>query len=443
MLKTNRINKTKYIAVLLIVAVCLSVLGCSQNITKDDDKITLLDPYEVREDTYNATGDVYNKTIGEFENNHQEIRIDRKTIRNEDYYGNINSYAAIERGLTDVFVISTASIDDFIRKGAICEEAEYIYPLSNINKTIIVYDKDKWAAKGFEKFPDNWEDIINVKDEKISIGEMSGSSVRKTYLTPFTYICCGDEWVNSLKDDQSEAPFVDDTFVTALEMTKELCDRTLSKDDYEISNRSIDRFLDGDVSAAVISINDMYELKEKMVKEDPKRYSQLGFSFIPANIERDRDKGENDMSGGASTNNKEDDINNKNVKYMTTTGISTVLVINSKVKEKPEKLAKCQEFCKFMGGQVFADNMAEMFGFECENKSDKTYNGDDSVWSDMINLINGKDEANDLIECTNLGLILEQSTTGSVDALLWQWIMDDYYTSEEIANYFQDFYGES
>ncbi len=424
MLRVNKIRKTKYIALLLIVVALLFVVGCLDN-NSNEDTITVLDLYEKQDGYYNATGDVYNKTISQFEIKYPEIKMARKTIRNEDYYENINSYATMEKGLSDVFVLPASLINEWIVKGAICPEQEYIYPLSNINRSIIVYDKYKWKNLGAEPFPDNWEDIINVKEEKISIGDMSGGYIRGAYLTPYTYMCCGAEWVDSLNDESSETSFIDGAFIKALEMTKYLCDKTLGECDLEKRKRSIDMFLSGDVSAAVITTDEMYELREIMMEEDPKRYAQLGFSFIPVNIEKCDDKNITD---------------NEHIKYMTTTEISTVLVINSEIKDNPNKLAKCVKFCEFMSGQAFADNMAEMFGFECENKSDKTYALDDAVWSDMLQLIDGKYRPNTLLECKNLGLILKQRALYNIDELLWQWIKEDEYTVEEIANYFQDYY---
>lgn len=422
MRKIINVNKNQYIAVLLLLGLLLIFGGCANANTTDDDIITLLDPYEEREDIFSATNDVYNKTLGEFKKEHPEITFERKVIRNEDYYGNVSSYAAMQRGLTDVFVISASNIDDWIEKGAICSEPEHIYPLSNKYMTMIVYDKGALKAAGFDSFPNNWEDTINVMGTEIAMCEMNGGSVRRTYLTPYTYMCCSDVWFDSLNDKQFETtPFIDEEFVTALNMTKKLCDFALTEDELKVSDRALDRFLKGDVIAAVITTDEMYELKEKMLKEAPERYENLGFSFLPANIE-------NDYKGSKTS-----------AEYMTTTGISTVLALNSELKENPEKLKKCDEFCKYMTGQVFADNMAEMFGFECENKSDKSYNGDDVVWSDMLKLIDAERKSGNLTECENLGLILKPGTVGSVDNLLWQWILKDDYSTEEVANYIQDY----
>lgn len=423
MRKIVDINKTKYKFMLLIVALFLTFSGCAKN--SCGDAITILDPYEDRDDIFSATADVYNKTIIQFKNEHPEIGFTRKVVRNEDYYGNINSYATMEKGLTDIFVISAAGIKDWIKKGAICNEPEYIYPLSNKKMTIIVYDKKKWDAEGFGKFPDNWLDIINAKSSDIAICEMNGGSLRRTYLTPYAYMCCGNEWITKLNNNNLATPFMAAEFENALDRTKRLCDIALNETDIKISTRALDRFVDGEVSAAVITTDEMYELKEKLLEKAPDRYENLGFSFLPVNI-------------------KPDDEERETVKkYMTTIEISTVLVINSKVKESPDKLAKCVKFCEYMSGQAFADNMAEMFGFECENKSDKTYKGDDFVWSDMLQLIGSKDKSGDLYECQNLGLILEPGTIGSIDELLWQWIKEDDYSIEEIANYFQDYYEEN
>ena len=416
------VNKNKYIAVLLLLGLFLIFDGCTNANTTDDDAITLLDPYEERDDIFSATSDVYNKTLGEFKKEHPEITFERKVIRNEDYYGNVSSYAAMQRGLTDVFVISASNIDDWIEKGAICSEPEHIYPLSNKYMTMIVYDKGALKAAGFDSFPNNWEDTINVMGTEIAMCEMNGGSVRRTYLTPYTYMCCSDAWIDSLKGKQFETtPFLDDEFVASLKMTKKLCDLALTKDDLKISDRALVRFLNGDVIAAVITTDEMYELKERLLEEAPEKYENIGFSFLPANVEADF----KDSKIGAE--------------YMTTTGVSTVLVINSKLKENPEKLKKCEEFCKYMTGQVFADNMAEMFGFECENKSDKTYKGDDIVWSDMLKLISDERKSGNLIECENLGFILEPGMIGNVDLLLEEWIVEDNYTAEEIANYIQDY----
>lgn len=425
MRKIINVNKNQYIAVLLLLGLFLIFGGCANANATDDDIITLLDPYEEREDIFSATSDVYNKTLSQFKNEHPEIIFTRKVIRNEDYYGNINSYATMQKGLSDVFVIPTSRISDWIEKGEICSEPEYIYPLSNKNMTIIVYDKKALKAAGFDLFPNNWEDALSAMDTGIAMCEMNGGSLRSTYLTPYTYMCCSDTWIDSLKDKQLETtPFLDDEFVTSLKLTKKLCDLALTKDDLKISDRALVRFLNGDVIAAVITTDEMYELKEKMLKEAPERYENLGFSFLPANIE-------NDYKGSKTS-----------AEYMTTTGVSTVLVINSKLKENPEKLKKCDEFCKYMTGQTFADNMAEMFGFECENKSDKSYNGDDVVWSDMLKLISNERKSGNLIECENLGFILEPCMIGSVDNLLWQWVLKNDYSVEEIANYIQDYYEE-
>lgn len=403
----NRIKRLIISYLILLSAVLLT--ACAGKRAGADD-ISIADPYGEGEFSYNPEAQAYNAMLEQWAKNHPEVNLDRKSIQGNYYDQELQFYGTTKSALPDIFVLRESSIEDWSRNALLGEEENrHIYLMPKDYFMIIVYDKDKWKAAGFDSFPDNWEDIMNAKDNHIAFNYKNDTTVSSVFLAPNIELFCDESWIKSVQSRERGTFFMQDDFYMALSNTKKMCSVCLKVDEYEKKSSAVDSFLNKDYSAAVISTYDMGVIKNVLKKDNPERYNRLGFAFLPLKI------------------NSEDEGT-----AMTTLVNQYVLVINPKVSDNPEKLARCMDLCESLTNEEYMDMYEE-----------KEFCDTDPVWKELCELIESRNEVPGFLEGRDVEIVLGKDMRYSFDPDLTEWAVKDTYSTEEIANKFQDYYEQS
>ena len=442
---------------IIFFSLCFFQAGCAIPATKSSDtiSITLMDPFEFPENSYSMATEIYDTTLHQWEEEHPEIDLQERHLKSSDYYIELASYATIDRGFSDIYVIPAGIMPYWQRQNLIydvtdeildstyydsCQpdllqpfmENDHIYgfPMTNQSYTIVVYDKNVWASIGYDEFPDNWEDIINANetihkkgyDCTIGFSNANTSNAITQLLSSLAINYCGEKWFDDLIDKDSDAMFTDDNFILALKDMKKICDSGIFPKDYNAGNNAgaLNCFLNGQCPAAILNSDSLYELQQRMKSSDSARYDQLGFAFLPQSYHAQTDKSKSHY------------VSQRNIAY--------ALVINAKVAEDPRKLKACIEFCEFMTGKPYANNMTERFGFPSFTISDTDYEGDDTTWIRMLNLLSEADADPKRLFYKNPESYMGNGVWASANAEITSWLNGVDYTPGEIANLIQDGY---
>ena len=445
----------------ILLSVCF-LSGCaftSDNVPQPEKQpvitITLMDACDLTEGVYNVSDEIFDMTLQQWYEEHPEVGIQEKRVRSADYFTYLSSYATIGHGLPDVFILPAGSIQAWSSCNLILDVTDaidhseeyaaynieslqpfisndlcYGFPLSNQSNTIIVYDKNIWDSIGYHDFPNNWADVIHANSQLQNMGYdcAIGFSNADTY-SPITYLLnqssrkyCGAEWFDGLIARDKQTMFTDDGFQNALSELKQLYDSKIFPQDTLSS--ALDYFIEGHCPALILKTDSLYKLQQRLLEVSPERYSQLDFSFIPLYFQYETDVMNEDFTAA----------------YATSTGIEKALVINAAVANDPDRLKACIEFCKYMTGSHYADNMTEQYGFKSFTKSDNSYSGNDPTWMRLLDCLYGEEATSSVINCKRMELFLGNGVWSTANSTLWDWLQGHDHSVNEIANYIQDCY---
>lgn len=428
----SHISIISYVIVAMLVLCLLN--GCSNTIASDkfvngnhphvSDAISVMTPFDdemIKKDMYGAAFvDTFELWSGS--------SVEESVVRENDYYLTVNSYATMERGLPDVFVLPYANLKLWIDEGLISNEV-YLFPVKNY--TLIAYDKVFWNSIGYSQFPSDADSLNKAREEALDKGYdgvlewnlRDGRILRKQMLFPKLILRNEELWLGEIEEN-SENIFLSGDVIDSLEEIKAFCRSGLFE---EIKGRKVKSndtlgklFAEGKYPATVISTDDFFELRYNLLESgNPNMenlYRNLAFSFLP--------------SGNV----------NEETSLYTVSEYKYALVINSKVEEDLVKYKECKDFCEFMTGQSYADEFTRLFGIKGDIKTDIHCDSDDVVMMNMADLINNMrcDVDTDVNEYgySRCGDVLDRLSAS--DRELIEWIWEDKNNSRVVANLMQD-----
>lgn len=383
----------KTLALLLVLIMTVSVMGCGKNDKKDtpasSEPATSAAPEETattapeeafkgelkvmhfstsEESEGNGGSDGFRTTIASWKDKNPDVTLTETILANDDYKTQIATLAAAN-DLPDVFLLQGMNTKAWAEQGLIIDMTDYIakspyaaqydsslfYPFISDGKTygipaltggtcsVVVYDSALWKEAGFDKFPDNWDDVKKAaeyfKEKKIdavAFGNGSKWQANSCFISTVGNRFTGSDWTHSLIEKKG-AKFTDQAFVDALKFTQDIFKSgVFNKDFNAITNEDAREYYISGKAAAFIGGNwDVSYIQATLEGTD--LYKNTKFAVIP-------------QPAGATG-----DTNTHNI------GFGYAIAINSKVAEDPAKLAAALDFAYTVTGPEFAEYVASNY----------------------------------------------------------------------------------
>ena len=206
----------------------------------------------------------FRTVISNWEAENPDITLTQNVLSNDDYKTQIATQAAAG-DLPDVFLIQGMNTKTWAEQGLILDMSEivksspyydtynsaYFTPytvedkvyglpaLTGSSCSVVVYDKAAWKDAGFDEFPATWEEVKkadkyfkeNGYTDTIAFGNGGQWQINSCFLSVIGNRFTGDEWFKSIID-KNGAKFTDDTFVSALDFTKDIFDSGVFNEDF-------------------------------------------------------------------------------------------------------------------------------------------------------------------------------------------------------------------
>jgi raffinose/stachyose/melibiose transport system substrate-binding protein len=153
-------------------------------------------------------------------------------------------------------------------------------PLQFSVSSMVFYNSDMWKSIGFDKFPDNWEDILSAPEKfkakgiqtTIALGNKDKWPYESTILSCLGDRFTGTEWTENIIACNGKSKFTDSSFVKALEFSQKLAQSNLFNPDYNsITDEQATMYycqgkaaaiIDGMWDVSYINLNATDEVKE-------------------------------------------------------------------------------------------------------------------------------------------------------------------------------------
>lgn len=283
--------KKRLVACLLMGSICLSLAACgSDGETKasDSDKgiELVVSHYRLEEEREsNDVADCFLTLVEEYETKHPEITITQQAMSQADYTTKIQAQAAVNE-LPDVFMVKGSWMNNFVDNDVLApidtylENYEYsetfregafdaatkdgsIYGVPNqLSLTSVVfYNSELWKEAGYDKFPDNWDDIFEANEKfkemgisTFSLGNKDKWPAESCLLSTMGDRYTGSDWTESIIKNDGSAKFTDDAFIESLELLKRMADSQMFNADCNtISDTQAAEYYSQKQAAATVS----------------------------------------------------------------------------------------------------------------------------------------------------------------------------------------------
>ncbi|MDR3091578.1 MAG: extracellular solute-binding protein [Clostridiales bacterium] len=310
--------------------------------------------------------------IAEWKKVHTDVNLDENVLANNEYKDKIAALGAAN-DLPDMFIIQGMNTRQWARQGLLYDlsqpiadspyAADYhlnkLYPftgddgayyalpaLAEGTCSVVLYNKQMWADAGFDKFPDNWDDVISAaqgyfKDndkDAIAFGNGSKWQINSTFLDVIGDRFTGGDWYKSIIEKKG-AKFTDPEFVQALEFTKKIFSPetgVFNGDFNAVTNEDArEYFLAGDAAAFIGGKWDVSYIRT--AAEQSGMIDDIGFALIPQ------------PEGATKSFNTH------------ATGQGYGVAISAKTAEDPDKLAAALDLAYQLTGKPFAVYLAQNF----------------------------------------------------------------------------------
>lgn len=318
----------------------------------------------------NGGSDGFRTVIANWESAHPDIKLSQTVLANDDYKTQIATLAAAN-DLPDVFLLQGMNTKAWAAQGLILDMTDIIaqspyasqydnglfYPFTDGGKkygipaltggtcTVVVYDSKVWADAGYDKFPENWEDVKTAmayfKDkgmDTIAFGNGGKWQANSCFLSTLGDRFTGSEWTHSLIE-KGGAKFTDQPFVDALKFTQDLFASGIFNDDFNaVTNEDArEYYIAGDAAAFIGGNWDVSYIQATLKEAGSDLYNTTKFAVLP-------------QPEGATGSTKTHNI-----------GLGYAVAINAKLKDDPDKLAAAIDFAYEVTGPAFAEYVANNY----------------------------------------------------------------------------------
>lgn len=311
----------------------------------------------------------FRTVISNWEAENPDITLTQNVLSNDDYKTQIATQAAAG-DLPDVFLIQGMNTKTWAEQGLILDMSEivksspyydtynsaYFTPytvedkvyglpaLTGSSCSVVVYDKAAWKDAGFDEFPATWEEVKkadkyfkeNGYTDTIAFGNGGQWQINSCFLSVIGNRFTGDEWFKSIID-KNGAKFTDDTFVSALDFTKDIFDSGVFNEDFNaIGNEDAREYYIAGTAPAFIGGNwDVTYLHSALQEEDEELFANTGFAVLPQ------------PEGAKGSENTQD------------MGLGYAVALNAKLKDDPEKMKAAADLACYLTGAEYADMVAK------------------------------------------------------------------------------------
>lgn len=223
--------------------------------------------------------------IEEYENDHPDIAITQQTMSQADYSTKIQAQAAVNE-MPDVFMVKGSWMNNFVDNDVLAPINDYLDQYENKDKfregafdaatkgeniygipnqlsltSIVFYNTELWKEAGYDKFPDNWDDIFKANEKfremgisTFSLGNKDKWPAESCLLSTIGDRYTGSDWTKSIIANDGSAKFTDDAFIGSLELVKKMADEQIFNADCNtISDTQAAEYYSQKQAAATVS----------------------------------------------------------------------------------------------------------------------------------------------------------------------------------------------
>lgn len=273
----------KAISLLLSVLMAGSLGACgtgSQGSTSGSgtseakQEITISHYYIEEQRNQDADGDSFYAMLEKYQKAHPNVKITQTAMDQSDYATKIQAQAAVGE-MPDVFLVKGSWFNNFVSNKLIAPLNEIldsydkkdtyrdgifdaatvdgkIYGLSTQFSvtSLVFYNAKMWKDIGYDKFPDNWNDIyaaiqkFNAKGiTPIALGNKDKWPAESCILSALGDRYTGTDWTKSIIKKDGTAKFTDTSFVNALDQLQKLSKaKAFNADFNSIQNNPADEY---------------------------------------------------------------------------------------------------------------------------------------------------------------------------------------------------------
>lgn len=247
-------------------------------------ELTIVHQYP-REDMANShDGTIWNDMTDKYVADHPDAKFNISGINQAELHIKIQAQAAAD-DLPDVFMLKGSWVSNFVKSELLLDFTPYLencpwkdaykpvtfkpftrdgklygMPVQFASTSFVYYNADLWASIGYDKFPDNWDDVIAAAamfNEKNIIPIAAGNK-DKWFFESCWFSTLGDrftgtEWTTNVIANNGKAKFTDPDFVSALSFLQNLIQKNLCNVDFNaITNaQSIALYSEGKAATTI------------------------------------------------------------------------------------------------------------------------------------------------------------------------------------------------
>ncbi|MFL0553926.1 extracellular solute-binding protein [Paenibacillus barengoltzii] len=290
-------------------------------------ELTFSHYYLEEERPTSAEMDSYMTLVEEWEAKNPNVNLVQSVMSQADYSTKIQAQAAVNE-VPDIFFLKGSWVSNFVNNDLVMPINEYldkyeykdkfrkgvfdaatrdgkIYGIPNQLSitSVVFYNEQLWKEIGYDRFPDNWDDIYKAAEKfnekgitTIALGNKDKWPAESTILSTLGDRFTGTDWTNSIIARDGQAKFTDPEFVSALDQMHNIAANKVFNADFNvISNTQADEYYAQGKAAATIEGH--WTVSYLLSSASEEVLSQTNVAILPP---VDGGKGDNNtISGGA------------------------------------------------------------------------------------------------------------------------------------------------
>ncbi|MGG4551710.1 ABC transporter substrate-binding protein [Paenibacillus humicus] len=290
-------------------------------------QLTFSHYYLEEERPTSAEMDSYMTLVEEWEANNPNVNLVQSAMSQADYSTKIQAQAAVNE-IPDIFFLKGSWVSNFANNDLLMPINDYLDQYEHKDKfrkgvfdaatrdgniygipnqlsitSVVFYNEQMWKEIGYDRFPDNWEDIYKAAEKfnekgisAIALGNKDKWPAESSILSTMGDRFTGTDWTNSIIARDGSAKFTDPEFVSALDQMQSIAANKVFNPDFNIiSNAQAEEYYAQGKAAA--TIDGHWALSYLLSNASEEVLSQTKVAILPP---VDGGKGDNNtISGGA------------------------------------------------------------------------------------------------------------------------------------------------
>ncbi|WP_055107187.1 extracellular solute-binding protein [Paenibacillus ihumii] len=290
-------------------------------------QLTFSHYYLEEERPTSAEMDSYMTLVEEWEANNPNVNLVQSVMSQADYSTKIQAQAAVNE-IPDIFFLKGSWVSNFANNDLLMPINDYLDQYEHKDKfrkgvfdaatrdgniygipnqlsitSVVFYNEQMWKEIGYDRFPDNWEDIYKAAEKfnekgisAIALGNKDKWPAESSILSTMGDRFTGTDWTNSIIARDGSAKFTDPEFVSALDQMQSIAANKVFNPDFNIiSNAQAEEYYAQGKAAA--TIDGHWALSYLLSNASEEVLSQTKVAILPP---VDGGKGDNNtISGGA------------------------------------------------------------------------------------------------------------------------------------------------